>query len=111
MVAVGGGVGGTELREVGFGIELGREVWTLTRGGGGGTRGTLSGAITLFSLGVAGVGIDGEIEAMGPGAGGAGAVLLVLCDPGSTTASESCMLGFVFRSLLFELEKKACNCQ
>lgn len=90
---------------------MGGEFWTLARGGGGGTRGTLSGAITLFSLGVAGVGIDGEIEAIGPGAGGAGAVLLVLCDPGRTTASESCMLGFVFRSLFFELENKAYNCQ
>lgn len=108
---MGGGVGEIEPREIAFGIEVGGEVWTLTRGGGGGTRGTLSGAIILFSLGVAGVGIDGEIEAMGPGAGGAGAVLLVLCDPGRTTASESCMLGFVFGSLLFELENKACNCQ
>lgn len=108
---MGGGVGGIEPREAGFGIEVGGEIWTLARGGGGGTRGTLSGAITLFSLGVAVVGIDGEIEATGPGAGGAGAVLLVLCDPGKTTASESCMLGFVFGSLLFELENKACNCQ
>lgn len=66
--------------------------------------------MTLFSLGVAGVGIDGEIEAMGPGAGGAGAVLLVLCDPGRTTASESCILDFVFGSLRFELENKAYNC-
>lgn len=108
---MGGGGGEIEPREIVFGIEVGGEVWTLTRGGGGGTRGTLSGAMILFSLGVAGVGIDGEIEAMGPGAGGAGAVLLVLCDPGRTTASESCILGFVFGSLLFELENKACNCQ
>lgn len=106
-----GGVRGIEPREIVFGIVVGGEVWTLARRGGGGTRGTLSGAISLFSLGVAGVGIDGEIEAMGPGAGGAGAVLLVLCDPGRTTASESCMLGFVFGSLPFELENKACNCQ
>lgn len=108
---MGGGVGGIEPSELVFGIEVGGEFWILARGGGGGTRGTLSGAITLFSVGVAGVEIDGEIEAIGPGAGGAGAVLLVLCDPGRTTASESCMLGFVFRSLLFELENKAYNGQ
>ncbi len=56
-------------------------------GGGGGTRGTFSGAMVLFSLGVAGVGFAGEIEAIGPGAGGVGADLVVLCDPGRTAAS------------------------
>ena len=54
--------------------------------------------MVLFSLGVAGVGIDGDTEAIGPGAGGVGPFAIWLCDPGKTAVSESWMLGFVLGS-------------
>jgi len=81
---------------VGGGIEVRDVVCTFTLGGGGGTSGTFSGGIVEFELGVGEEGDAGEIEITGPGAGGVGRVVVVLCDPGRTTASELWMLGFEF---------------
>ena len=50
----------------------------------------------MSEVGVVGVIIDGETEATGPGGLGVDAVAVLLWDPGSTAASESCILGLVF---------------
>ena len=52
------------------GKEVGGAVWDLPPGGGGGTRGTFSGGITVIVAGVAGVGLAGETGGTGPGGGG-----------------------------------------
>ncbi len=57
-------------------MDVGGATCTLPPGGGGGTSGTFSGGMTVFELGVAGVGIDGDCEATGPGAGGTGSLIV-----------------------------------
>ncbi len=66
------------------GMDVGGAVWAFPPGGGGGTSGTFSGGMTVFELGVAGVGIDGDTEATGPGAGGVGPLAVWLSEPGRT---------------------------
>jgi len=84
-----GGVGGGEA-------EVAVVAGKLAFGGGGGTSGTFSGGIVAFELGWGEVGDAGDTEITGPGAGGVGRAVVVLCEPGSTTASELWILGFEF---------------
>ena len=60
-------------------------------------------------IGVGDEGVAGDIEATGPGAGGVGPTAVLLSDPGSTTVSESCMLGLVLGSRVLESAKSLCN--
>ena len=76
-VPVGGGErGGAELtlRGCAAGMDVGGAVWIFVTGGGGGTKGTFSGGITVLELGVAGVGIVVETEATAPGGFGIGSL-------------------------------------
>lgn len=54
-------------------------------------------------------GVAGDIGVTAPGAGGVGPVAVVLFDPGSTIASESCMLGLVLRSTALESARNLCE--
>lgn len=58
-------------------------------GGGGGTKGTISGGMILSAIGVTGVGLPGKIGAIGPGGGGVGPFAILLAEPGRTAVSES----------------------
>ena len=53
-------------------------------------------------VGVGGVGTLGAASPMGPGEAGWGVLAVLLLEPGSTVASESLMLGFVFAYDLFQ---------
>ena len=77
---------------------MGGDVWDGWLGGGGGVNGTLSGGMIESDIGDAGSLVEGETGATGPGGGGISSVAVRLWDPGRTTASESCMLVFVFPS-------------
>ena len=57
--------------------------------------------MTVFEAGVAGVGIDGDSEATGPGGRGVGPLAVWLSEPGRTMGLVSWMLGFVFGSFGF----------
>ena len=122
----GGGGGGIELAEfvgsegvigrsgaasgwVGGGIEVGGAAWTLLPGGAGGMRGTLCSGTVESSIGVGDDGVAGDGEATAPGGAGVGPTAVVLCDPGSTIASESCILGLVLGSTDFESAKNLCD--
>lgn len=78
------------------GAEAGIVVCTFSWAGGGGTNGTFSGGIVESGMGFGEDGDAGETDATGPGIGGAGRVVVVLPDPGRTTASELWMLGLEF---------------
>ena len=62
-----------------------------------------------FERGVGDEGAAGDADNTGPGAGGVGPVAVLLCDPGSTMASESWILGFVLGSTAFESAKDLCR--
>ena len=78
------------------GRDIGGAVWAFPPGGGGGTSGTFSGGMIVFELGVAGVGIDGDTGATGPGGRGVGPFAVWLSEPGKTMGFVSKMLAFVF---------------
>ena len=106
-----GGVGGSGAASslVGDGIEVGGAVWILLAEGVGGMRGTLSMGTVESARGVGDEGVAGDGEATAPGGAGVGPTAVVLCDPGSTIASESCMLGLVLGSTDFESAKDLCD--
>ena len=90
------------------GIEVGGAVWTLVPDGVGGMRGTSSSGTAESGRGVGVEGIAGDGEATGPGAGGVGPTAVVLCEPGSTIASESWILGLVLGSTPLKSAKVLC---
>ena len=59
----------------------------------------------MSETGVGDEGVAGDTEATAPGAGGVGPTAVLLSDPGSTTVSESCMLGLVLGSMALESAK------
>ena len=63
----------------------------------------------MSETGVGDEGVAGDTEATAPGAGGVGPTAVLLSDPGSTTVSESCMLGLVLESMTLESTKSLCN--
>ena len=63
----------------------------------------------MSERGVGDEGVAGDTEATAPGAGGVGPTAVLLSDPGSTTASESCILGLVLGSIALESAKSLCN--
>lgn len=66
----------------------------------------------MSEIGVGDEGVAGDTEATAPGAGGVGPTAVLLSDPGSTTVSESWMLGLVLGSMALESAKSLCNnCQ
>ena len=66
----------------------------------------------MSEIGVGDEGVAGDTEATTPGAGGVGPTAVLLSDPGSTTVSESWMLGLVLGSMALESAKSLCNnCQ
>lgn len=106
-----GGKGGSGAASslVGDGIEVGGAVWILLAEGVGGMRGTLSSGTVESARGVGDEGVAGDGEATAPGGAGVGPTAVVLCDPGSTIASESCILGLVLGSTDFESAKDLCD--
>lgn len=105
----GKGGSGAALGLVGEGIEVGGAVWILLAGGVGGIRGTLCSGTVESAIGVGEEGVAGDGEATAPGGAGVGPTAVVLCDPGSTIASESCILGLVLGSMDFESAKDLCD--
>ena len=63
----------------------------------------------MSEIGVGDEGVAGDNEATAPGAGGVGPTAVLLSDPGSTTVSESCMLGLVLGSMALESAKSLCS--
>lgn len=81
----------------------------MTPLGDGGKRGISWGGMTVFDAGVVGEGGTTAVaEGTGPGGGGSGFGAVLLCVPGSTTVSESWILGLVLLSGCLESAKKRC---
>ena len=78
-------------------------------GGVGGMRGTAWSGTAESAIGVGVEGVAGDNGATGPGAGGVGPTAVVLCEPGSTIASESWILGFVLGSRALEYARYLCE--
>ena len=62
----------------------------------------------VSTVGVTGEGFIGDAEVTGPGGGGVGPTAVVDCEPGRTTVSESCILGFVLGSVCLSSAKLLC---